>query len=71
MAVFLAGDALHARLAEQLGKGHGGATSVKRRSISSRRASSTIAGRPNLLWSAASQTSRECSMIARATFTSR
>ena len=31
----------------------------------SKRASSTIAGRLNLLWSAATQTSRECSRIAR------
>ena len=35
------------------------------------RASSTMAGRLNLLWSAASHTSRECSMMVCATLTSR
>jgi hypothetical protein len=67
----LASDAVDARVGEQLLKGRGGAASVNRRIDPWRRASSTIAGRPNLLWSAVSQTSRECSMIARATFTSR
>ena len=68
----LAGDAVDARLGEQLGKRRGRRRVGEQACRSaSRRASSTIAGRLNLLWSAASQTSRECSMIARATFTSR
>ena len=49
----------------------GGVASVNSVSIWLSRASSTIAGRLNLLWSLASHTSRECSMIARATVTSR
>ena len=53
------------------GLGAGGAESVKSMSISSSRASCTIAGRLNLLWSAATQTWRECPMMALATLTSR
>ena len=53
------------------GKGSGGAWSVNSRSICDSRASSTMAGRLNLLLSAASQTSLACAMMVCATLTSR
>ena len=65
-------DELNAGFGEQgVGNGAGGSASVNSVSTCSSRPSSTIAGRLNLLWSAASHTSRECRVIACATFTSR